>query len=174
MTLQYDIFETPLGWVGLLASPGGLRRTTLPKDSPAECMADLGPEADNASLSPERFTDLKLKLISYLEHEPVSFDDEPIDVDDATPFLRAAWDACRTIPRGETRSYQWLAAQAGNPRASRAAGQSMARNRLPLIIPCHRVIGSDGGLHGFGKGTSALDLKQSLLTLEDEGAYGAR
>ena len=166
MSLYYDLFETPFGWMGLLASDRGLRRTTLPQESPADCVGLLGGEVEEASLSPERFAHLRDKLRRYFAHAPVDFDDELIDVEDASPFLRAAWDACRRIQAGETRSYQWLATQAGSPRASRAAGQSMARNRLPIIVPCHRVIGSDGGLHGFGRGAGQLELKRRLLALE--------
>ena len=166
MTLEYDVFETPLGWIGLLASPDGLRQSTLPQSSPDECVALLGEEVEKATYSPQRFEGLKGKLNRYLQREPVTFDDEPIDVDDASPFLRAAWSACRSIPVGQTRSYKWLAAQAGRPQASRAAGQSMARNRLPIIVPCHRVVASDGSLRGFGNGASQLDLKQRLLDLE--------
>ena len=166
MNLFYDLFETPTGWIGLLASTKGLRRTTLPQRSPDECVALLGSDVEKATLSPERFDGLRRKLSAYFEGEPVSFDDEPIDVEDASPFLKAAWDACRSIPSGETRSYKWVAAQAGRPQAPRAAGQSMARNRLPIVVPCHRVVASDGSLRGFGRGASQLDLKQSLLDLE--------
>lgn len=166
MRRYYDIFETPLGWVGLLASDKGLRRTTLPQPSTDKCLAELGREAEMAEWSPDRFEGLREKLTRFLQGEAVSFDDVPVDLDDASPFLRAAWAACRSIPTGETRSYQWLAAQAGVPRAPRAAGQAMARNRLPLIVPCHRVIGSDGSLRGFGNGASQLDLKQRLLGME--------
>ena len=166
MSLYYDVFETPLGWMGVLASRKGLRRTTLPQASPDECLALLGREADKAAPSPERFEGVKSRLTLYFRGEPVSFDDEPVDLDDASPFLRDAWSACRSIPKGATRSYKWLATRAGRPRATRAAGQSMARNRLPIIVPCHRVIASDGGLGGFGKGSSQLDLKRRLLELE--------
>ena len=87
-----------------------------------------------------------------------------IDLANASPFFIAAWEACSSIPPGETRSYQWLAEAAGSPRASRAAGQAMARNPLPLIIPCHRVVGSNGGLHGYGGG--GVGVKARLLELE--------
>ena len=166
MTLHYDIFETQFGWIGVVASDKGLRRSTLPQASPEDCAEELGKALDNAVPSPEQFEGLKKKLMAYFDGEPVSFEDEPIDVADASPFHQAAWDACRSIPMGETRSYKWLAAEAGKPQAPRAAGQSMARNRLAIIIPCHRVIGSDGTLRGFGKGSSQLDLKQRMLDLE--------
>ena len=166
MSLYYRIFETPLGWMGMLASHKGIRRTTLPQPSPDDCLALLENEVDAATPREDGFEGLASKLVSYFLGEPVAFDREPVDVDDAPAFLRAAWSACRSIPRGETRSYKWLAAKAGRPRASRAAGQSMARNRLPIIIPCHRVIASDGSLGGFGRGSSRLDLKRRFLELE--------
>ncbi len=170
MKRYYDVFETALGWVGLLASESGIRHSTLPQSTPEECDAHLGHEVDGAEEAPERFESVREKIIRLLDGEDISFEDEPIDVDDAAPFHRAAWQACMTIPKGETRSYKWLAQQAGKPQAPRAAGQSMARNRLPLIVPCHRVVASDGSLRGFGKGTSQLGLKQRLLDLE--GARG--
>ena len=170
MPLHYDIFETPLGWMGVLASNAGLRRTTLPQTSPDECFALLGSEAETATPAPQRFRALKQKLDLFFRGETVTFDDEPIDTADASTFLRETWGACRSIPRGETRSYRWLGAQAGRPNAGRAAGQSMARNRLPIIIPCHRVIAADGSLRGFGSGSSQLAFKQRLLDLESQRA----
>jgi len=80
-----------------------------------------------------------------------------------TPFQRKAWSATRKIPYGTTISYAELAKLAGNPKAFRAAGSAMAANQIPLIIPCHRVIASDGGLGGFG---GDLKLKKALLELE--------
>ena len=170
----YDIFEISLGWMGVLASPRGLRRTTLPQPSPDRCVSFLRPDADVAAHCPGRFARLRSTLLLYFSGESVSFGDEPIDIDDAPPFHRAAWDACRSIPIGETRTYKWLAAQAGRPRSSRAAGQSMARNRLPIIIPCHRVIASDGSLGGFGKGAFQLHLKKRLLDLETTSSHSRR
>lgn len=162
----FDIFETSLGWMGVLASESGLRRTTLPQESPELCYSLLGPEVEDATNEPERFEEIRERLDRHFEGEPDSFEDLPLDLEDASQFYRAAWRACQSIPHGETRTYQWLAGQAGNFRAPRAAGQSMARNRLPIIVPCHRVIGSDGRLTGFGKGAGQLELKQRLLTAE--------
>jgi methylated-DNA-[protein]-cysteine S-methyltransferase len=80
-----------------------------------------------------------------------------------TPFQRCVWDALRTIPYGETRSYGEIAAQVGKPGAARAVGGANNRNPLALFIPCHRVIGADGSLTGFASG---LDHKHFLLELE--------
>ena len=98
-----------------------------------------------------------------------AWDDIPLDLTGAPLFFKAAWQACRTIPAGETRSYAWLAAVAGRPGAFRAAGQAMARNPLAVVIPCHRVISSSGGLHGYGGG---LDRKARLLELDREPIRG--
>jgi methylated-DNA-[protein]-cysteine S-methyltransferase len=80
-----------------------------------------------------------------------------------TAFQCAVWAALRTIPYGETISYAELARRLGKPRAVRAVGSANGANPLPIVVPCHRVIGSDGSLTGFGGG---LDLKRKLLTLE--------
>ena len=161
--LYYAPLQTSLGWVGVLASDHGIRKLVLPTQSPQEAVEGLQPEARDAELSPDRFQELHTKLEALFSGEYAALDEQPLDLEDASPFFRRAWQACRTIPRGETRSYAWLAAQAGSPRAMRAAGQAMARNPVALIIPCHRVIGSDGGLHGYGGG---LELKRLLLDAE--------
>ena len=165
-TLAYDIFETPHGWVGVLASERGIRRTTLPETTIESCREKLGEAIETAERTPENFVELRRKIELFLDGENVDFGDVPIDVVDASPFLRAAWQACRTIPTGETRPYRWLASAAGRPNAPRAAGQAMARNRLPFLIPCHRVIASDGSLGGYGSGKTRLELKKRLLDME--------
>ena len=80
-------------------------------------------------------------------------------------FFQRVWSACSSIPYGETRSYQWLAAQAGSEKAVRAAGQAMARNPFHIIVPCHRVISSSGKLTGYKGG---LSIKEQLLAFEAE------
>jgi len=80
-----------------------------------------------------------------------------------TDFQQAALRATASIPYGETRTYGWVAAQAGNGRAPRAAGQALHCNPLPLVVPCHRVLGAGGSLTGFGGG---LEMKRRLLELE--------
>lgn len=85
---------------------------------------------------------------------------------DGTKFQQAVWHALATIPYGETRSYQDIAAQIGIPKACRAVGNANNRNPIPILIPCHRVIGADGGLVGYAGG---LELKRALLNIEKEG-----
>ena len=80
-----------------------------------------------------------------------------------TPFQLSVWEALKTIPYGETRSYGEIASLLGNPKGSRAVGMANGRNPIPIIVPCHRVIGSNGTLTGFGGG---LDRKRVLLDLE--------
>ncbi|MCL6580960.1 MAG: methylated-DNA--[protein]-cysteine S-methyltransferase [Firmicutes bacterium] len=92
----------------------------------------------------------------------------PVDLEGLPGFTRRVLELLRDVPPGRTVTYSELAAAAGSPRAARAVGVVMARNPLPLIIPCHRVIGSDGGLRGFGGGSTAegLALKERLLRYE--------
>ena len=80
-----------------------------------------------------------------------------------TDFQKAVWMACASIPYGETRSYSDLAKMIGNPKAPRAVGTALGANPIPIVIPCHRVIGSNGKLTGFAGG---LDVKQKLLNIE--------
>lgn len=87
-----------------------------------------------------------------------------------TPFQRKVWNALREIPYGTTISYSGLAARIGDPSAVRAVGLATARNPIPIIIPCHRVIGKDGSLTGFGGG---IALKASLLRLEGAAFAGS-
>ncbi len=106
--------------------------------------------------------DLKARLQRYFAGERVAFDD-PLDPTVGTPFQRRVWAATREIPYGETRSYRWMACRIGSPGAARAVGQALAANPFPIVVPCHRVIRSDGDLGGFG---SRPELKRRLLEME--------
>ena len=86
-----------------------------------------------------------------------------------TAFQRRVWEALLTIPYGETRSYGEIAAQIGSPKASRAVGAANHRNPISILIPCHRVIGADGSLTGYGGG---LEVKSALLALEQKVVRG--
>ena len=161
--LNCHVFESPVGWIGLIGTTKGLRRLSL-KPTLSEVMEDLGDAVERATPDPDSFAAGQECLTRYFDGDTTALDQVDLDLDGAPPFFGAAWEACRRIPPGETRSYQWLAAEAGRPLAARAAGQAMAKNPWALVIPCHRVIGSDGGLHGYGAG--GLMVKAKLLEME--------
>jgi methylated-DNA-[protein]-cysteine S-methyltransferase len=105
-------------------------------------------------------------LCDYFDGKRVDFSDIPLNLNGATPFLRSAWEATREIPYGETWTYGELTARVGKPGAARAAGMAMSKNRFPVVIPCHRVVGHDGSLVGFG---GKIEWKEALLGLEQRG-----
>ena len=162
-----EIFETALGWIAIAATENGIVRASLPEPNPdtaLEAISDLN--HDLPSIPNHALHEAKQLLIRYCNGEAVSLDTIPIDDSAWSPYTRRARTACRKIPRGQSRTYAWLAQQAsGNPKSARAAGRAMATNPVPIIIPCHRVIGSSGNLHGFG-GSIGLPLKARLLQME--------
>jgi methylated-DNA-[protein]-cysteine S-methyltransferase len=87
----------------------------------------------------------------------------PIDLSSGTVFQQSVWRTLKTIPRGETRSYGWVAQRIGKPKSSRAVGAACGANPIPVVVPCHRVIASDGSIGGFGGG---LPMKRRLLAIE--------
>ena len=163
--LQYGVFEVAAGWVGVLASPAGIRRLSLSQESPAdaiEFLADVGREP----AAEAHFPDLKARLERYFGGEDALLDDK-LDLV-GTDFQKRAWQAVRAIPRGETRSYGWIARSIGSPGAARAVGQAMRSNPVPFIVPCHRVVGSSGAMRGYG-GPDGVDMKLRLLAMERGG-----
>jgi len=160
------VINTDSGWVGLGRTEVGLRRSTLPQPTKAAAAAELGADWSLVDES----ADALLAKAAHLVREHLAgrsaAPDFPLDLRGIPPFTLRVLQACHTIPCGETRSYADLAKAAGNPKAARAVGQAMRRNPLPLIVPCHRVIGSDGSLVGFAGGEQALDIKAALLERE--------
>ncbi|MBI5604472.1 MAG: methylated-DNA--[protein]-cysteine S-methyltransferase [Deltaproteobacteria bacterium] len=112
---------------------------------------------------PDPFQDLYHQLDQYLVGRKMVFE-IPLDLE-GTPFQRQVWEALTAIPYGETRSYGEIARAIGRPKAGRAVGQANHNNPIPIVVPCHRVIGSRGDLVGYGSG---LPLKEKLLALERE------
>lgn len=111
--------------------------------------------------SKEKFKDVLLQLDAYFKKELTVFD---LDFNaKGSDFQKQVWKELVKIPYGETAAYSEIAKRVGNPKASRAIGMANNRNPIPIIIPCHRVIGKDGSLTGFGGG---LDIKKKLLELE--------
>ncbi|MBN1369972.1 MAG: methylated-DNA--[protein]-cysteine S-methyltransferase [Dehalococcoidaceae bacterium] len=150
--------------MGILATGTGIRRLALPRPDRRLALEDLGDLSD-AMYDEDRFDELARKLKAYFKAEPVVFD-EALDVSGYTPFMRSVWQSARHVGYGETASYGEIASSAFNPRAFRAVGQAMKRNPVPLIIPCHRIIRTDGSMGGFFGGEH---IKQGLLELEKRG-----
>ena len=150
-----------MGWVGILGSDSGLLAATPPQSSAREAERRLGDRLKNATRSEKPFRETVERLRAYFAGQRMDFPDE-LELSSATNFQRQVWRLTRLIPYGETRSYGWIAKRLGK-RGARAVGQALARNRLPVIIPCHRVVTGDGGLGGYSGG---VGVKKSLLRLE--------
>ena len=152
------------GFLGVAASVTGLRRLTLPQPTREAALAKLRTELPAGdSGDSDAFLSLKERLEGYFAGEAVDFSDVELDLEGRTPFQRQVLEAVRSIPRGEVRTYRDVAASFGRPLAARAVGGVMAANPVCVIIPCHRVLASDGTLGGFGGG---LDMKRRMLELE--------
>ncbi len=153
----YTTFESPVGELLLAGDSNALRRVSF-ESSKRSAPPQAGWKQDKAP-----FAEVIRQLQAYFHGELREFH-LPL-VLEGTEFQRRVWNALRTIPYGETISYAQLAARIGNPKAVRAVGLANGSNPIPIIIPCHRVIGSDGGLTGFGGG---LSTKKKLLELESK------
>lgn len=167
----YSLVPAALGWVGILASANGIRRLTLPQVSPAMAYACLEISTGDVCHEPTSWMplDIEVRLERYfLGQQDVTFHDV-LDVV-GTAFQKMAWEVVRTVPWGETCSYTWVAHNIGFPRAARAVGQAMRANPVPFIVPCHRVIGRDGRLSGYG-GKEGVGLKRKLLEMERGHRY---
>lgn len=160
--LTAAVTETALGWAGVALSGLGVRYATLFHRREEACLGELracgARRGEHALAAPA--TEL---LRAYAAGEPAGIEAFPVDLPVCTELQRRTWLALRDIPRGETRSYGWLARYVGEPQAPRAIGAAVGANPIPLWLPCHRVVASDGSLHGFGGG---LAMKSALLEME--------
>ncbi len=161
---KYTIFKTKWGYFGLVANKKGLLRTVLP--CPTRKITEMrllhGP--DSPQFEKNLLKPLQNKIVAYFEGRPVKFD-TPLVLNDLSPFTKKVLTACRKILFGQTISYSQLARMISNPRASRAVGNALAKNPIPLIIPCHRIIRSDGSLGQFSA-VGGTDAKKRLIALE--------
>jgi len=151
----YSWFDSPVGALLLAGTNSGLKLVSFSAGKRRKGIDNEWSE-DNAA-----FTEVVDQLQSYFAGERRSFD-LPL-VLEGTDFQKRIWTALQNIHYGETVSYKMLAERVGSPKAVRAVGAANGANPIPIIIPCHRVIGNDGSLTGFGGG---LPLKKKLLELE--------
>ena len=154
--MDYAWMQTPIGRLLLISDKNGLRRLDF---------ANGNSRPDPAwHKSPDALKETILQLRAYFARELEEFD-VPL-APEGTPFQKIVWRHLCEIPYGETISYGELARRIGIPKASRAVGLANGANPVPIIIPCHRVIGSNGKLTGYGGG---LSVKEKLLALEAQG-----
>ena len=166
--LTYDRFTTPVGELIIVKSPAGVCYIGLPSTTLSQVKAWAEKAFPGAPLQPstEPFHLERQELLAYVRGEGTAF---TLALDHHnTPFARQVLDAVHRIPYGETASYHAIAERIGRPRSSRAVGRAVAANPLPLAIPCHRVVGSDGSLTGYGGG---LPLKPRLLEMETSASW---
>jgi methylated-DNA-[protein]-cysteine S-methyltransferase len=153
--------DSQFGELTLATSELGLVRLALPGEPCASVVEQLSTRYD-VRLDASAIDPARRVVDDYLEGRSRSLD-VPIDWRIARGFTLAALRELAAVPYGVTVSYVELAARAGNVRAARAAGAACATNPVAIVVPCHRVLGSDGGLHGYGGG---LEMKEALLRLE--------
>lgn len=162
-TVSRTELDSPIGPLALYGTTEGLMAIVFPRHSRAAVEAWLDRVIGQARIVDDGEVHEAAigQLEEYFAGRRRDFD---LDLDvRGTAFQKRVWDAVRAVPYGQTRSYRDVAVAVGKPTATRAVGAANGANPLPLIVPCHRVIGSSGGLHGYGGG---LDVKAKLLALE--------
>ena len=155
--VYYTTYESPVGPLLLAGESAALRCVSF-----ASSKRSAAPRTE-WKLDKKPFAEVIRQLQAYFRGELKAFD-LPLAME-GTEFQLRVWNALRAIPYGETISYAQLAERIGNPRAVRAVGLANGSNPIPIIVPCHRVIGSNGSLTGFGGG---LSTKRMLLELENK------
>jgi len=164
MELRFRTVATVQGYVGFVASRRGLRSAYLPFRNLASLKRTIQTEAPEAIEDANLMPDLADALRRYFAGEAVEFA-VPLDWTGWSTFEVDVWHACRRIGYGQTRSYKHLAESVGRPNGARAVGMAMRRNPCPIVVPCHRVVRSDGVLGGFSAPGGTM-LKRRLLEME--------
>jgi O-6-methylguanine DNA methyltransferase len=160
--LQWSHMASPLGRLYIAASPRGLCSLDFGV-SEADFLRGLNPLA-RIAYNLEALSAITQQLQAYFEGVQGNFE-LPLDLEALTPFQVSVLQAARAIPPGQVRTYGQVARAIGKPKAGRAVGQALGRNPIPIVIPCHRVVRSDGGLGGYSGG-GGLQSKRLLLRLE--------
>ena len=164
----YDLFDSPIGALLVASSERGVCRISFNPEPERELDQLAAAVGTRVLRSPRRLDEARRELDEYFEGERTSFA-LPVDLALAGAFQRAVLEELARVPYGETTTYGSLAARVGKPRAARAVGGAMNRNPIPIVLPCHRVVGSTGTLVGYGGG---LDRKRALLELEGASLPG--
>lgn len=167
--MKYTIFNTAWGYFGLVADKKGLIHTCLPHENRKTIEKCLLAGLESPQFDKNLLKSLQKQIIAYFAGKRILRHPSsvlcPLNLSGLSPFTRKVLIACQKIPSGQTVSYSQLASMIGKPRASRAVGSALAKNPIPLIIPCHRVIHSDGSLGNFSA-PGGTDTKKKLIALE--------
>ncbi len=164
MALYYTLIPTSLGPLGLGWSDAGIRHIYLPEATPDATAARLEAKGYVKRRKTPKHLDHSAKRIAqHLRGRPVDLDEVLLDVEHLPETRRKIYDTLRRVPRGTTLTYGELAERAGMPGTQQSVGTAMGENPCPIVIPCHRVIRTDGTLCGYGGG---LWRKRILLDLE--------
>jgi len=168
-------FETVLGRCAVVWGPGGVRTVRLPEATDRETRDRLFADRPQAreTAPPDGIRQAASAIAGLLEGGDGDLRDIPLDLGAVPPFHRKVYEAARGILPGRTRTYGELAADVGSPRAARAVGSAMSRNPCLLVVPCHRVVASDGTLGGFSA-HGGLATKRRLLAIEATRCGGDR
>lgn len=166
---KYVIFQTKWGYFGLAGAESALSRTCLPGPKRRKTETRLLQDLPDAQFDKTFFKSLQDQIAAYYEGECVNFSPEiPVSLNGFRTFGASVLKKCRQLQFGQTISYAGLAEKSGSPAASRAVGGALAKNPLPLIVPCHRVLRADGNLGGFSA-PGGIAVKQKMLELERQG-----
>jgi len=161
----YSVFATRLGWMALVADENHVKQLVFGYPSKKSALAALDKRLVAAAQPKKEHSPLVERLRAYAEGAAVDFRDISIDLAGMTAFRQKVLKLCRQIPFGKTATYGELAARAGAPGAARAVGSCMAKNRIPLIIPCHRVVPVGGRLGNYSA-PGGTETKKQLLEME--------
>ncbi len=173
-TIKYTIFKTEWGYFGLAAVDNGLLRSCLPLARREKVKSQLLQNLPEPRYDKALFKTAQEKITAYFEGACVNVSrDIPIVLDGLSYFTSSVLIACRDIEFGQTLSYAGLAKKIDRPSAYRAVGRALAKNPLPLIIPCHRVICNDGKIGGFSA-AGGINLKEKLLKHEYQILTGSK
>ena len=164
--LQVQTLETDWGWIAAVGKGEVLHFLTMGQPDCETAIRASSPGSLTDFPEPRRWHPQLEKLLrAYIRGKKVDLSQVKLELSHLTAFQRKIVTQCRRIPYGRTLSYGELASKAGSPSAARAVGSVMAKNRFPLIVPCHRVVAAGGKLGGFSAPTG-INLKQRLLDLE--------
>jgi methylated-DNA-[protein]-cysteine S-methyltransferase len=162
LDVAFDLLDTPIGTLLVAMSDRGLCRVSFDPDPDAEVDTLAGNHGLRVLRAPKRLDEPKRQLTEYFDGTREDFD-LPADLTGVPPFQAHVLHELARVPFGRVTTYGDLARSMGRPRAARAVGGALNRNPIPIVLPCHRVIGSTGSLVGYGGG---LDRKRALLRLE--------